>query len=713
MVRGTSTQFTEMRPGPGPLRWIRCDYDAPTPLPEAIWAQPDFDDSGWGRRAGPILGVLGHVRGDMASLSDAALLCVRAKFGIADPDKARGAVLKLAYRGGTVVYLNGIEIARGHLPQGKIGPLTLAEDYPPEMFRRTSTDDLPRSGADAEYLKRVRELSVELPPERLTKGPNVLAIELHRTAVPDDKQGGKNAWATVGMVSLAVMVPQECGVRPAGPASGVHVWNADALTRPGIDEAYGDPLEPLRPITMIGPRRAILSGQVVVSSPEDCKGFEAAMSDLKSAGGAMIPATACRIRYVRADEAIPMLMDKPSASAKLHPIWLTVSVHADAAPGAYRGTLSIAGESVVPVELSVIDWTLPHPADWVTAANLLQSPEAVAGHYQVPLWSEEHFKCLEKSLALMGYVGNNGLGIGALAKDVLGNDPAVVFSRDGERWKPDLRFAERYLSLYARHAAPPRVLSLQVWNYSISGTGARRDSRGGKRFSDTLPFLELRDGKLNPGEMPGYGKPGSEETWREVLGGLRGVLDKLGWQKTELVLGTSGDDWPVEEIVAFFKGISPKTRWRVATHGSSVGRWGASDAERTQANGMVVGWANMVRRNASRRVLPAEATMAVIVRDGVSSAVLDYYSLPALCRQANFHGFCFRPFDYWTFPTPQGARCPLAMDVTFGNITPHGPRAFVVPGPQGAVATPQLEMLREGMQLEGKGEGKGVRTIWL
>jgi hypothetical protein len=39
------------------------------------------------------------------------------------------------------------------------------------------------------------------------------------------------------------------------------------------------------------------------------------------------------------------------------------------------------------------------------------------------------------------------------------------------------------------------------------------------------------------------------------------------------------------------------------------------------------------------------------------------------------------------------------MDVTFGNITPHGPRAFVVPGPQGAVATPQLEMLREGMQL--------------
>lgn len=193
IARGSSTEFAEVRPGPSPLRWIRCDYDSPTPLPEAGWARPDFDDSGWGRRAGPILGVLGHVRGDMASLSDAALLCVRAKFGITDPAKAKGAMLKLAYRGGAVVYLNGIEIARARLPQGKIDPLTLAEDYPPEMFRRTSTADQPRQGEDAEYLKRIRELSVELPPERLTQGANVLAIELHRTAVPDDKQGGKNA----------------------------------------------------------------------------------------------------------------------------------------------------------------------------------------------------------------------------------------------------------------------------------------------------------------------------------------------------------------------------------------------------------------------------------------------------------------------------------------------------------------------------------------
>ena len=703
MACGTAAKHAEAPVDGGPLRWVRCDYSFPTPLPEDGWSAADFDDSSWSRRAGPILGYLGYVRGDMAALNDAALLCVRARFGVPDPAGARGLVLRLSYRGGAVAYLNGAEIARGHLPAGPIKLLTPAEDYPAEMFSLPpAPNDQPPKGREAEYLKRVREMSVELPAGRLRRGTNVLALELHRTAVPTDEPAGRGIWAPVGLVSLALIAPREAGIQSPGPGDGTQLWNADTLVRPGVEEDYGDRLEPLRPITMTAPRNSIINGQVAVGLPADGAGPTAVAGDLKSAAGAVIPARAVRVRYVQPGEAVPMLLDAPAKTGAVHPIWLTVSVPADAPAGTYRGTLTVATSPVptaVPVELTVVNWTLPDPAAWVTAANLLQSPESVAAHYKVPLWSEEHFRRLDKSLALMGYAGNNCLSIGALAEDIFGADPAVVFVDSGQAWRPDLRFARRYLSLYAAHAPPPRALSLQVWNYSVSGTGARRDSRGGKWQAEKIKVLQLRDGKLAPAEMPGYGRPGTEETWREVLTALRAEIDKLGWRKTEIMLGTSGDDWPVDEIVAFFKKISPAARWRVATHGGSVSRWGAGDEDRRQANGMVVGWANMVRRHIWRRG-PGDAVLTVIKRDGARESLMDYYSLPPLCRQAQYEGFCFRPLDYWTYTTPERkSRCALSSYVSFGNITPHGPRAIVLPGPDGPTATPHLEMLREGMQL--------------
>ena len=81
-------------------KWL----DFPTPMPPTEWRQLDFNDSGWyrGYLLDPDSPWVGHQT-------------VRGKFAVNDPAGADGLLLSVSYRGGVVVFLNGSEIARGHL----------------------------------------------------------------------------------------------------------------------------------------------------------------------------------------------------------------------------------------------------------------------------------------------------------------------------------------------------------------------------------------------------------------------------------------------------------------------------------------------------------------------------------------------------------------------------------------------------------------------
>ena len=124
-----------------------------TPPPPADWVKLDFDDSAWriarGRQfhvgdrrvlAGtPIDGTDVYLRGTDSFVEEVGLICHRATFKVNDPAKVKALALSLTYRGGFVAYLNGTEVARAHLPAGKIDPDSAADDYPLEAhFERDS-----------------------------------------------------------------------------------------------------------------------------------------------------------------------------------------------------------------------------------------------------------------------------------------------------------------------------------------------------------------------------------------------------------------------------------------------------------------------------------------------------------------------------------------------------------------------------------------------
>ena len=325
---------------------------------------------------------------------------------------------------------------------------------------------------------------------------------------------------------------------------GVQVWNLDVAERL-LDLDYADPSEPLRPIRIVAARNGAFSGAVAIGSTDPIEGLACRTGDLESAGG-RIPASAVSIRYGTLDRrsvgekahgttaytfdalveeapaAVPVAglgraNSPPAARAALGlptkpvpgaivPVWATVKVSKDAAPGEYRGELLLSVKGVpqtkVPVELLVSAWTLPDVKDYACLLNVYQSPDTLALHYKVPLWSEEHWALIERSIALMGALGNDFLCIPLLSKDQFGNEESMVYwVREGGTYKHDFRILDRYLGLFLKHHDPQRLKLAVLAAYGVAG-----------RTGDaTVTALDQATGAKTDLALPPYGTKECED----------------------------------------------------------------------------------------------------------------------------------------------------------------------------------------------------------
>ena len=91
------------------------------------------------------------------------------------------------------------------------------------------------------------------------------------------------------------------------------------------------------------------------------------------------------------------------------PIWLRIQVPQDAAPGTYKGSITVQADGLKPqrlnYELEVANRTLPDPSEWKFHLDLWQNPYSVAHTFGVPLWSEEHFNCMRPIMQRLAAAG--------------------------------------------------------------------------------------------------------------------------------------------------------------------------------------------------------------------------------------------------------------------------------------------------------------------
>jgi hypothetical protein len=124
-----------------------------------------------------------------------------------------------------------------------------------------------------------------------------------------------------------------------------------------------------------------------------------------------------------------------------------------------------------------------------------------------------------------------------------------------------------------------------------------------------------------------------------------------------------------------------------------------TNQERTQPNGMTVGYLEIARLLPTRRPRSRAHPITCNARDDVGSDPFTFRRLTSKLLANGYDGVCWKGIDYWTYLTPEGTRRnALNTYVRFGNMVGGTPRALAFPGPHGAMSTIQFEQFREGIQ---------------
>jgi len=419
-----------------------------TAAPVDAWRMPEFDDSTWLRErkpdgvGSPALYTCGTTE------RNGWLRCVFLRFRFEIPDAASAGVMTFGadYIGGIRAFVNGKEFVRGHLPDGDLNADTMAQDYPLEAYVAMypdlpdkekakfngkeppptqiirSADELTAVGSRLYKLRNRTISTMVIPHELLRKGTNILAIELRAAPLHpyvlkewfgyrgDDRQWEHARLSRMELRSTSKEVPS-CVGRPRG----VQIWTED-MTRRLFSAEYLERGAVSGVIRLVGARNGTYAAQVVVGADRDLARLKVTASELKNAGGGVLPAESIRVlgmnpqpmadisllgegRIVGADSrelgggisnygdwsapktralvcfAPEALENKTAAAAALgklqyfdwissalperigadscQPYWLSVKIGADAAPGTYRGVVRVEGPDIPAVTASL------------------------------------------------------------------------------------------------------------------------------------------------------------------------------------------------------------------------------------------------------------------------------------------------------------------------------------------------------------------------
>ncbi len=647
MAGHTQAKFNPASTHPHVVEWHRL-----SPQPPEDWMSSTYNDERWARytpgELADWVGSYGAPKGRWIGGYYIWALHARSLFQVDDPARSRDVQLEIEFLGGVVVYLNGREVGRSHMPAASVqqrtwekdvirgpaadnpqlafpsaqsGIMAIADDYPetaykmPDgewltMYRKTDAR-LQSPQVLERYAQRVRRATIVLPASAMVKGANVIAVEIRHAPFA---QPTPVDWSHAGLRALRITSASGAGVTAyAQLTRGTRVWSAhpeeqvvhEIAAKPFIEDAYlpwvgptrgtslkgiqlGHPLESLRPMRFIAPRNGVGIGQVAVTDLDGLRDVSASARALTGPGGAQLPAAAIEVVFagIHANVHYPdALMPTAPADQKTIPVWLRVRTPKDQPPGWYTVGLDIGANGkrfTVPAQVFVTGFVLPSPSSFGGATSFVQSPESVATQYGVEMWSDAHWKLMEKSFALMGALGNDVVYVPVLEGKRRSPNPMIRFVKTGDTWKPDFAVLNRYLDAYAKYNTPPKAISLWVWD----AVSARRiaDVYEGRqvpsrevamRRPPTVQTVDPATGALGTAEIPQFTDPGAEKFYVPLIEGMHELVERRNWSRRCVVLGIGGDIRPAKEDADVVRLWAPWVRWHGISHWSGDPGWGA------------------------------------------------------------------------------------------------------------------------------------------
>ncbi|MGQ9662314.1 MAG: glycoside hydrolase domain-containing protein, partial [Kiritimatiellia bacterium] len=567
-----------------------------SPPPPDGWEQPTFDDSDWPRSR--LTWLAPNAFGRFSS----ALLCLRGKFQVTDPAAVEGLYLTLHYYGGVRIWLNGTEVARQHLPPGKLEPNTPAEMYERAVYVDDNGIIVPfgdheyfwnriqgeqRKDAERRRANRTRVLGpIKLPQGLLRRGTNVLAIEVRRSEYLFDalrwfrapEGATKPFWIPMRILDLRLHTKGAGAVPNKQRPPGIQVWTENTNDRITPFD-YGDLGEGLRPIRIVGARNGTFCGQLVVGSSDPIRGLTVRARDLiETNNRARIPASCVSLLYALPDVSFygmptwfDALQSEPPAEVPVHkgggavqPVLVRVSIPTNVPGGNYRGeaSVTVSGNLVatVPIELYVSEWIVPSPRNYRTYVGIYQSPTSLALQYKFPEWSEPHWKLVEKSFVLLSRAGNRLVNVTVVEKTQFGNEEGMITwvrQPDGS-FGYDFRVFDRYMDLAQKYFSLDYV-ALHIWH---SGGWETRVANQ----ENTVTVFDPRTGTRESMQVPVFGTEESKRFWKPFLEAVDARLVQRGLGRC-MVLGILSDGTAPPEVFKAFDEITPGgARWMRGCH---------------------------------------------------------------------------------------------------------------------------------------------------
>lgn len=742
-----------------------ADRTAPPP---AEWAQPGFADDGWSRWSldRNLPRVRHHGFWESPSMS---LVCLRGRFVVEAPAKVQRLNVSVAYRGGAVIYLNGREVARGNLPtEGRIGPSAMAEDYPEEAFVHRDGAYRGSNCLFAEYGHgpkgpeaykgqlegRIRKLeNLTIDPTLLNKGVNILAVELHRapyfgSGLAREGMNHESVWSTVGLVSLALSADGGVAANTARP-TGIQVWAASDMRRPSPYD-YADPTESRAAVSISGCLNGTFNGRVNVSSDKPLAGVKAQASELKHKDGkGVIPASCVRLLYTIRDDRMTMRRNPPKAGfwysladeppvaldtapdggGALQSIVLKIKVPADAAAGDYVGNIAVSANGLapteVPVKLKVIGWKMPDTKAFATHMGAIQSPDSVALQYKVAPWSEQHWKLVERSIQLLGEIGNNTVHIPLVTRTHWGNSESMVrWIKDGDRYKYDFTVFDRYLDLNRKYLNLDVVVldAFDPWKYYAAGSAnAARIWKGRPATSATsmnrVTLLDPATGQVAEMEGPPFSSSEAMASWKPVLAEAKRHLEDRGLGGA-MMLGMFNEKHGAKADVEMFTTCLPGTPWALHAHPNARGAnvhgiapvgyntyYYVSPCPPPDSGRRYYGWQSKTKTDYWNRGHGPTASLSLW-----RAAVESVFGIPCGSGQdtVGCSGMGYLGADFWPVLSTDvigpgikhsSSVCARYPETCWDQLNlDRGTETLLAPGPAGALPTEMFEQMRQGIQ---------------
>lgn len=339
--------------------------------------------------------------------------------------------------------------------------------------------------------------------------------------------------------------------------------------------------------TLTGWRGEKVSAQAVISAPAAVGGLTCTVGDFVADNGAKLPGIA-RARFVKYVVSDRFLTDQPcgarpennpahleadlldeAASCDVparstRPVWITVDIPRDAAPGRYTAPVAVKGEGVaetLTLHLNVTERTLPAPSEWTYHLDLWQHPAAVARAEGVEVWSDEHFERMRPTMRQLADAGQKVI-TATLNKDPWNNQcydayaDMIVWTKGADgAWTYDYAAFDRWVEFMEGLGVDKQIncYSMLPWNNMLH----YRDAATG----------EWVDVKAEPGQ------PAFDEMWRPFLADFVRHLEEKGWLAKTCIAMDERSPEQMEIAVAFLAEHAPQLGIALADNHDSYKRY--------------------------------------------------------------------------------------------------------------------------------------------